>query len=88
MRKMNKIIIAFGIVVMALFLIILGVIDSMLSISKAMSKWWCKEIQDGFAKWFKLFCYGCGALWLLDLLPKLPDELAAPIAERIVGLVK
>jgi len=28
---MNKIIIAFGVVVMALFLIILGVVDSMLS---------------------------------------------------------
>jgi hypothetical protein len=50
-----------------------------------MSKWLCKEITDGFAKWFKLFCYGCALIWLLDLLPKLPEEMARPIANYLIG---
>jgi hypothetical protein len=52
------------------------------------SKWLTKEIIDGFSQWFKLCCYCTGLWFLLDLLPKLPEEFAKPIADRLVGLVK
>ena len=52
------------------------------------SKFVTGEMINGFKQWFKIFCYGCGLLWLLDTLPKLPKEFAEPIAERLVGLVK
>ena len=46
------------------------------------------EMINGFKQWFKIFCYGCGLIWLLDILPKLPDEFAKPIADKLVGFVK
>ena len=52
------------------------------------SKFVTKEMIDGFKQWFKVFCYGCGALWLLEFLPKLPKEFAEPIANKLVNLVK
>ena len=52
------------------------------------SKFVTGEMINGFKQWFKIFCYGCGLLWLLDILPKLPDELAKPIADKLVGMVK
>lgn len=50
-----------------------------------MSKWLCKEITEGFSKWFKFFCYGCALIWLLDLLPRLPDELSKPLVDYLLG---
>ena len=50
--------------------------------------WLTKEIMDGFEKWFKYCCYCMAVIWLLDILPKLPDELAKPIADKMVGLIK
>ena len=52
------------------------------------SKFVTYEMIQGFKQWFKVFCYGCGLLWLLDILPKLPDEFAKPIADRLVRIVK
>ena len=53
-----------------------------------MKKFLTKEIIDGFEKWFKYCCYCMGLIWLLDLLPHLPDELAKPIADKLVGFIK
>ena len=53
-----------------------------------MKKFLTKEIIDGFEKWFKIACYCLGLIWLLDILPKLPDEIAKPIADRLVNIVK
>jgi hypothetical protein len=46
------------------------------------------EMIQGFKQWIKLACYGLALIWLLDLLPKLPDEFAKPIADKLVDLVK
>lgn len=46
------------------------------------------EMIQGFKQWMKVACYCLGLLWLLDILPKLPEEFAKPIADRLVGLVK
>jgi hypothetical protein len=53
-----------------------------------MKTFLCKEILDGFDRWFKFCCYCTGLWFLLDLLPKLPDELAKPIADKLVGVIK
>lgn len=53
-----------------------------------MKKFLTKEIMDGFEKWFKLCCYAYGLWIILDLLPHLPDELAKPIADKLVGFIK
>mgnify|MGYP003338362385 FL=1 len=50
--------------------------------------WLTKEIMDGFEKWFKLCIYISGLIWVLDLLPKLPEELAKPIADKLVSTIK
>ena len=47
-----------------------------------------KEILDGIKNWCKLACYCLGLIWLLDILPKLPEEFAKPIADKLVGMVK
>jgi hypothetical protein len=52
------------------------------------SQWLTKEIIDGFGKWFKICCYCIALMFVLDLLPKLPDELAKPIADKLVGAIK
>jgi hypothetical protein len=46
------------------------------------------EMINGFKLWMKIACYGLALLWLLDILPKLPDEFARPIADKLVGFVK
>jgi hypothetical protein len=46
------------------------------------------EMIEGFKQWFKIACYCLGLIWLLDILPKLPDEFARPIADKLVGMVK
>ena len=53
-----------------------------------MKNFLTKEILDGFGKWFRLCCYCYGLSVILDLLPRLPDELAKPIADRLVGFIK
>ena len=47
-----------------------------------------KEIIDGFERWCKLACYAY-ALWIvLDILPYLPDEIAGPIVDKLLGFLK
>ena len=46
------------------------------------------EMIKGFKQWMKIACYCLALIWLLDLLPKLPDEFAKPIADRLVHFVK
>ena len=52
------------------------------------SKFVTYEMIQGFKQWFKIACYCFALLWLLDILPKLPDEFAKPIADRLVRIVK
>lgn len=52
-----------------------------------MKKFLTKEIIDGFGKWFKLCCYAYGLWIILDILPHLPDEIAKPIADKLVGMI-
>ena len=46
------------------------------------------EMIQGFKQWMKIACYCLALLWLLDILPKLPDEFAKPIADKLVSFVK
>jgi len=47
-----------------------------------------KEIIDGFKQWFKLFCYGMVFIWFLDIISKLPNELAVPIMDSVMSRFK
>ena len=53
-----------------------------------MKKFLTKEIIDGVEKWFKLCCYCLAALWFLNILPYLPDEIAGPIVDKLLGFLK
>jgi hypothetical protein len=43
------------------------------------------EMIQGFKQWFKIACYCLGLIWLLDLLPKLPDDIAKPIVDKLLA---
>ena len=49
--------------------------------------WLTKEIMVGFERWFKYCCYCMALIWLLDLLPHLPDEIAKPVADKLVRMI-
>ena len=53
-----------------------------------MKKFLTKEIIDGFGKWVKVCCYGLAAIWFLNILPYLPDEIAEPIVNKLLGFLK
>lgn len=46
------------------------------------------EIIDGFGKWCKVCLYCLLALWFLELLPRLPNELSGPIVEMLMSKLK
>jgi hypothetical protein len=46
-----------------------------------------KEAREGFEKWMKLACFAM-CLWiLLDLLPRLPEDLGKRVADKLLGAV-
>ena len=47
-----------------------------------------KEIIDGFRQWFKLCCYCMAFIWFLDIISKLPNELAVPIMDSVMSRFK
>lgn len=51
-------------------------------------KFLTNEIIKGFEMWCKFACYCLFALWLVDLLPKLPNELAEPIVQALMSRLK
>jgi len=46
------------------------------------------EIIKGFENWCKVMCYLLFAYWLVDLLPKLPNELSDPIVAALMSKIK
>ena len=46
------------------------------------------EMINGFKQWMKIACYCLALIWVLDILPKLPEEFAKPIADKLVSFVK
>ena len=47
-----------------------------------------KEIIDGIEKWVKFCCYCLAAIWFINILPYLPDEIAEPIINKLLGFLK
>ena len=51
-------------------------------------KFLTNEIIKGFENWCKVMCYLLFLYWLVDLLPKLPNELSDPIVAALMSKIK
>jgi hypothetical protein len=45
-----------------------------------------KEAREGFEKWIRLVCF-MAVIWIiLDILPRLPEEIGKRVADKLLGM--